>query len=554
MPSRRSAHSTALGRIASAATWLALVGVAWGGVASGATPDEPPDARLSAAGSEAAALYARGELAAAIAELEAAAPEARTVVDRSLLGALYFEAGRMADAWSVLEPLTQPEDADAAVLYHAGRTALALGKRRIAVGLLERSVRQVPQSPAARELGLAAGQMEKYAEAFALLRPWALRHPDDLVAVRAAAAAALQLDRLRDAELLVRALPESDPASELLVAQLALRSGRPQEAVDRLTGLLDDPPPEIATDLRRLLADAHIQVGSSAAAIPLVESCARDEPRCALLLAEAQYRSGDIPAALAALQAHAAVALKDPAALPSDVRARLAQMHGRLLVAAARYGDALPYLQLSGELLPDEPLSWKSLGDALAALGERDQAMRAMERFRATSAAADERRKQLDAARQDPIPAALQEAQALLAAGRGEAALAALRREVVLTPDDVRARLGEIQILLRLERLDDALAAAEAAVAEFPTDADARYTRGIVYMARRELAASEADFTATLEITPGHVPALNDFAVLLMASGRNEEARVLLERALAIRPDDALAARHLESLTAETPP
>ena len=41
---------------------------------------------------------------------------------------------------------------------------------------------------------------------------------------------------------------------------------------------------------------------------------------------------------------------------------------------------------------------------------------------------------------------------------------------------------------------------------------------------------------------------LNDYAVLLMGLGRNEEARRLLEKALEVRPDDALAAANLEQL------
>jgi len=559
MRPRSTAVTLRPARRASAAARRAALCVAVTAALLAAAPVDAADAaqpppKLSSTGSEAAALYARDDLAAAIAKLETAAPESRTVVDRSLLGALYYEAGRFADAWSVLEPLAQAPDADPAVLYHAGRAALALGRKRIAAGLLERSVRLVPQSPAARELGLLAGQANDFTRAFSLLDPWALQHPDDLDAVRAAAAAAVRIDRLRDAELLLRALPAADPGAILLRGQIALRSGQPQEAVDILSGLFGQHPPEIDLDLRRLLADGYVQLGSAAAAIPLVEPCAADEPRCALLLAEAHYRGGDLVAAIAALQAHANVALKDPAALPPDTRGRLAQMHGRLLVAAARYAEALPFLELGAELLPAEPLSWKSLGDARAALGQREEALRAMERFRAESETANERHKRLDAARQNPTRTALEEADALVAAGKGDQALAVVRREITLDPGNLIARLGEIQLLLRLERLDDALAAAEAAVDAFPTDVDARYTRGIVHMARRDLAASEADFVATLEHAPGHVPALNDYAVLLMSSGRNQEARVLLERALALKPDDALAARNLKSLTDETPP
>jgi len=522
-------------------------------VAVAAAEAPAPGGELSAAGRTAAALVERGEIDAAIAALEASPDAGRTDVDRSLLGALYYEAGRHADAWAVLEPLSRREDADAAVLYHAGRTALALGRRGVAAGLFQRSARLAPQSPATRELGLLAGQMGRLEEAYALLRPWAVRHADDVVAVRAAAAAALQLDLVRDAELLLRALPPDEPAHRLLHGQLELLTGRPQEAAARLAPLLEMELGELDVDLRRLVADAYVQLGRSAEAVPLVAPCAAAEPRCALLLAEAAYRGGDVARAVAALEPHARTALADADAYPAALRGRLVQTYGRMLVAAARYGDALPALELASELLPDEPLSWKSLGDALAASGERERAVAALERFRAASQAADERRRQLDAARQDPARAALAEARQFLAAGRNDAALAVVRRERALAPESLFARLAEIQVLIALRRLDEALAAAAAAVEAFPADADARYTRGAVHLARGERAASEADFVAALELAPGHVPTLHDYSLLLLDAQRADEARRLLERALAIDPDDPVARRRLAELDGATP-
>jgi Flp pilus assembly protein TadD len=44
---------------------------------------------------------------------------------------------------------------------------------------------------------------------------------------------------------------------------------------------------------------------------------------------------------------------------------------------------------------------------------------------------------------------------------------------------------------------------------------------------------------------------MNDLAVLLMLSNRKPEAKKLLEKALEIHPDDALAADNLRRLKAE---
>jgi cytochrome c-type biogenesis protein CcmH/NrfG len=62
------------------------------------------------------------------------------------------------------------------------------------------------------------------------------------------------------------------------------------------------------------------------------------------------------------------------------------------------------------------------------------------------------------------------------------------------------------------------------------------------------LLGRESDLREALRIHPDHVPALNDLAVLLIAQGRERDARPLLERVLALRPDDAAARESLEAI------
>ena len=67
-------------------------------------------------------------------------------------------------------------------------------------------------------------------------------------------------------------------------------------------------------------------------------------------------------------------------------------------------------------------------------------------------------------------------------------------------------------------------------------------------MARRDTAGAEADLRRALELAPEHAASLHDLAVLLLVRGERDEARALLERARAVRPDDERIAATLRRL------
>ena len=75
-----------------------------------------------------------------------------------------------------------------------------------------------------------------------------------------------------------------------------------------------------------------------------------------------------------------------------------------------------------------------------------------------------------------------------------------------------------------------------------------RTIKGTILMAMRQFPEAEAEFQRALQIAPDHAATMNDFAVLMMEQGRNDEARSLLQRVLEMRPDDEIAAGNLESL------
>ena len=94
----------------------------------------------------------------------------------------------------------------------------------------------------------------------------------------------------------------------------------------------------------------------------------------------------------------------------------------------------------------------------------------------------------------------------------------------------------------------------ERALDMSPANADGLYQRGAVLMAMQEPGGAEEMFRQSLTVSPRHIAALSDFAVLLMSQGRNDEAARHLRTVLELRPDDPLAQRHLDQLQAEPPP
>ncbi len=471
----------------------------------------------------------------------------------AILGALYFETGRAADALRLLQPLADRQDAEPAVLYNAGRAALSLGQHDQGERYLERSLEATPETPAARELGLLHGVRGDFAEAYALLLPWVRAHPGDEKARSAAALCAVQLERVPEAEELLSSLPQDQPRVRLLRGRVLLLKGDPREALAILEPLTEKTPPEIAGDLRRLLALAHTTVGQADRAVALLEGHVNGSPSLALQLAQARYQSGDLAGALATLRSFAERLLADPAgaAIPPETAQVIARDYGGWLLIYGDYAAALPHLENATHLGVDDKQAWQALGKALAGLGRREEAKTVLERFEELAAAdlqpsALERRASLELA--DPTRRQIRKALELLSAGRGEEALRIARAEKRIVDGDLRPVFAEGRILLVLGRLEEARALAEEIVAAVPHNPDARYLRGTIRMAQDDLAGAEGDFRRALEISPQHTASMNDLAILLIERGEITEARKLLEKALETNPGDELALANLASL------
>jgi tetratricopeptide (TPR) repeat protein len=507
-----------------------------------------------------------GDVAGAIKILE---PQAKTPGAPpevlSLLGALYVDAGRPADGLRLLKPLADREDAEPAVLYNAGRAALALKQVDAGRKYLERSLAKEPASPAARELGLLLSRQGHVVEGYRWLRPWALRSPRDLEARLTAASLALRLERPGEAEEMLAGLPETpeiSPAVRLLRGEALAQKGDGRGALAALEPLRTQHPPGMDLEVRRALAEAYLAASQPAAAVELLKGRAAGNPTLALLLGRAQRQAGDLQGAAATLQPFVAKLPDSPAGL-GDPRppAGIALEYGLLLQARGDTAGGIAMLERSTRLLPTSVMAWQSLAGALTAAGRTAEAGQAQSKAQELIAARQtvEQKLAAAAAAESAAPAGAPsvpamsgpaaQAMQLLQSGKVDEALAAARKGSQAEPKNVELRAVEVRALLLMKRWQDALTAGEAAVKAAPQESGAFYLRGAAKMALHDPGA-EQDFRQALKLAPQNVAAMNDLGVLLSLQGKNAEARQLFQKALALQPDNLLAARGLKQLDA----
>jgi tetratricopeptide (TPR) repeat protein len=470
----------------------------------------------------------------------------------ALLGALYLHSSRPLDALDVLEPLAQLQPPDPAVLYNAGRAAMALGQNQRAAGYFQQSVQLQPSSPAARELGLMLGSQGMYTQALAFLKPWAQNNPNDFEVRLAGALCAVQLERVPDAEELLSDLPQDQPQVSLLWSRVLLIKGDPWGALNTLKPALETAPQQMQLDIRRALAEAYAAVGQAAEAVAVLEGFTESDPSIALQLSQAQYQGGELDGAIATLRPYAERMLGEgQTQLPPELASRMTLDYGRYLAMTGDQEGALPYLELATRMNASEKQGWQALGQALAGLGRREEAQAALERFQEISKAeisASKQELQDRAELDDPTLRALRETYALMSEQKFDAALLRIQEERALSRNDLRPVLLEARLLTIVERYPEALAIAEDVVRAAPDNADAVYLRGTVHMAMGSNPQAEADFRQALVLQPEHLATMNDLAVLLIDTGNPGEARELLERVLERNPNDRVAAENLADL------
>ena len=105
--------------------------------------------------------------------------------------------------------------------------------------------------------------------------------------------------------------------------------------------------------------------------------------------------------------------------------------------------------------------------------------------------------------------------------------------------DDVRLYRAESGLLLRAERPGEAISLLDAAIDTYPEHDDLLYARAMVAERLDRLDILERDLRAIIARDPNHAEALNALGYTLAdRTDRYEEALELVERALALEPDE----------------
>lgn len=137
------------------------------------------------------------------------------------------------------------------------------------------------------------------------------------------------------------------------------------------------------------------------------------------------------------------------------------------------------------------------------------------------------------------------------ATGGQETARADYERADGLDPANLRAQYRLTYSRVSIHERDEYEAAIRAfvgrcadAIEADPDNADAYLFRGLALRSLQEFAAAEADLRRAVELEPENTEALTALAGLLLAD-RRAEAIALLERAVALRPQDVLAHERL---------
>jgi predicted Zn-dependent protease len=328
---------------------------------------------------EAVGLATAGRLKEAIAKLEPLLREPTCPPQvKTLIGALYVKVNRYQDAFTVLKPMADAQDAQAAVLYNGGLAALGLGRRNQAQVYFMRAVALDPATPASRELGLLLAHQGQVVQAYALLRPWSLRNAPDGEARLTAAALALQLDRPADAQQLIAGMQPDDPGIVLVRGKILIERGDGRGAVALLTPLQAHHPKGMDPEINRTLAEAYVLAGQPAPAVQLLKGHVDSHPSVALVLARAQHKAGDTLGAMATLRPFVDQ-------LPADAKgvgdpreaAGIAVEYGRLLIASGRIPESVAICEKATKILPASQDAWQGLSEAYGAAGRRADSQQA---------------------------------------------------------------------------------------------------------------------------------------------------------------------------------
>jgi tetratricopeptide (TPR) repeat protein len=177
-----------------------------------------------------------------------------------------------------------------------------------------------------------------------------------------------------------------------------------------------------------------------------------------------------------------------------------------------RANDAVRMYRMALEFDPDNRFATYGLGVALAASGNRNEAIKTLER--AAQLVTD-----------DPAPLrAIGRMQ--LESGEAAAALAAFDRGLKRQPKFIPVMLDRSEALARLGRYDEAIAQVAAAEALAPQSAEVQFRLGDVYQGAKRYPDAEKAYLKAISLAPKNPLPYNNLAWMLVVSGGDAKRAV----------------------------
>ena len=204
-----------------------------------------------------------------------------------------------------------------------------------------------------------------------------------------------------------------------------------------------------------------------------------------------------------------------------------------ILSNLGRFREAAEVGERMIQINPGEPLSWGNLGEAQLALRKEAEALESFEKAIGLGA----------------FYARVGKAQALLALGRGDEALASIDEALTKMKGDDEAVVTRARILLQLGREEEALQAADKAIEIAPTSWDAWRGRGAICCLLGRHAEEVDACRKLVTIAPRDVQSWHILALALAEAGRPAEALDTIDKVFELGGEDGASVWHLRGRT-----
>ncbi len=365
-------------------------------------------------------------------------------------------------------------------------------------------------------------EQQQYSEANGLLRKAATSAPGNPNILRLLGASDLALGNLGQArqnlQASMNASSQPDPVASRLLAEVHLRQGRPELALDVLRESGTDAMPNIM-----LLAQTLISVGDVDEAIDLLsknEAEGRSTPALRILLARAHASSGDIEQAEVVLRKSIDLDSEDYGAVIGLLQTYLGQ------------GDAQSGVALTEQLIDDrkdDPRAYAAAALFLQTVGESDGALararEATQRFPGN------------------IGSHLLLGNIALGVPDQAQALAAFDAALAIDPDSIDALIGKSQISAMAEDSAESKSLLERAAAVAGSDPRPFLTLARLAITERNFADAKRWASSAIEVAPARAEAHAIVGAALAGEGDIEGARAALSKA--IEQSDATPGNYL---------